>query len=152
MLSLPKHSILSHQTASLSAITHLSSASHTILNLSLCLLHEIRLSVNSKFYGYLQSLPRDMGAGLPLFWQTGEGVEAEDGERGLQWLKSTEAEKELRKSERQGLSLVGTVFMRLLYRPLWLNYIINSPTFMLSICARHTSFPPPQLTHCHPPS
>lgn len=93
-----------------------------------------------------------MEAGLPVFWKIGKGVEVEDGERGLQWLKSTEAEKELRKSERQGLSLVGTVFMRLLYRPLWLNYIINSPTFMLSICAHHTYFPPPQLTHCHPPS
>ncbi|OWZ58582.1 hypothetical protein C356_01178 [Cryptococcus neoformans c45] len=105
LLSLPKYSILSHQTASLSAITHLASASHTILNLSLCLLHEIRLFTNSRFYGYLQSLPRDMEAGLPVFWKIGKGVEVEDGERGLQWLKSTEAEKELRKSEKQGLSL-----------------------------------------------
>lgn len=151
MLSLPKYSILSHQTASLSAITHLASASHTILNLSLCLLHEIRLFTNSRFYGYLQSLPRDMEAGLPVFWKIGKGVEVEDGERGLQWLKSTEAEKELRKSEKQGLSLVGASSCD--YRiVLWLNYRADSPTSMLSICAHHIYFLPPQLTHCHPPS
>lgn len=59
-----------------------------------------------------------MGAGLPLFWRIGKDTEVEDGERGLQWLKGTEAEKELRKSEKEGLSLVSAVFMRFLYRPL----------------------------------
>ncbi|KAK6903011.1 hypothetical protein I204_07850 [Kwoniella mangroviensis CBS 8886] len=110
--SIPKTSILSHRTSSLPPLPPLPSSSScnegsmnsiTILHLSLRLLHEYRLGEGSPFYGYLQSLPRDI-IGLPIFWDLPE-ICGEDGKEAKKWLRGTEAERELRVREEQGLRL-----------------------------------------------
>ncbi|WRT67195.1 uncharacterized protein IL334_004161 [Kwoniella shivajii] len=109
--AIPKTSLLSHRTSSLPALPSLSPTetqgrsmnSHTILHLSLCLLHEFRLGTQSDFYGYLQSLPRTT-IGLPIFWDI-DDVSGKDGKLARDWLKYTEVEKELKIREEQGLGL-----------------------------------------------
>ncbi|WVQ70004.1 uncharacterized protein L199_008228 [Kwoniella botswanensis] len=112
--SIPKTSILSHRTSSLPPLPPLPSSgschdssmnSITLLHLSLCLLHEFRLGQSSPFYGYLQSLPRDI-IGLPIFWDVSE-VCREDGKEAKKWLRGTGAERELRVREEQGLGLTN---------------------------------------------
>ncbi|WVW83011.1 hypothetical protein I302_105027 [Kwoniella bestiolae CBS 10118] len=115
--AIPKTSILSHRTSSLPPLPTLPSPtdptnaneesmnSHTILHLSLCLLHEFRLGAQSPFYGYIQSLPRDI-IGLPIFWDIPE-ICGEDGRKAWRWLKGTEGERELKMREEQGLGLTN---------------------------------------------
>ncbi|WVQ98792.1 hypothetical protein IAU59_005923 [Kwoniella sp. CBS 9459] len=105
--AIPKSSILSHKTSSLPPLPELnidsrSLNSYTILHLSLCLLHEFRLGAESPFYGYLQSLPREI-IGLPLLWDIQE-IGGVDGKLGKEWLKGTEVERELERRAEQGLS------------------------------------------------
>ncbi|WWC89971.1 uncharacterized protein L201_004900 [Kwoniella dendrophila CBS 6074] len=117
--SIPKTSILSHRTSSLPPLPfpvpsaaettiHLSDEEKSIgvnpiLHLTLCLLHEFGLNKKSKFYGYLQSLPRVI-IGLPIFWNIFE-IGGIDGEKGYKWLKGTECERELKLRENEGLGL-----------------------------------------------
>jgi hypothetical protein len=77
---------------------------HTILHLSLVLLHELRLGADSRWYGYLQSLPRDTVL-LPLFWGM-EELAREDGSTAKEWLRGTEAERDLQRKDQEGLGLV----------------------------------------------
>ncbi|WVF72216.1 hypothetical protein IAT40_007028 [Kwoniella sp. CBS 6097] len=113
--AVPKSALLSHKTTSLPPLPDLSTLSselkldsqslnsYTILHLSLCLLHEFRLGTESPFYGYLQSLPREI-IGLPLLWDV-EDIRGEDGRLAREWLQGTEVEKELERRAEQGLSL-----------------------------------------------
>ncbi|WVQ78320.1 hypothetical protein IAT38_000405 [Cryptococcus sp. DSM 104549] len=109
--SIPKTAILSPRSSSLPPIMAFAppSTSHSILHLALCLLHELRLEKFSRFHGYLQSLPRDMSAALPAFWGLDNGDEetdeARDGRLGSEWLRGTEAEREIEKKAREGLAL-----------------------------------------------
>ncbi|WWC61066.1 uncharacterized protein I303_103644 [Kwoniella dejecticola CBS 10117] len=108
--AIPKTSILSHRTSALRPLPSDNSSGpsnlngHTILHLSLCLLHEFRLGEESPFYGYLQSLPRET-IPLPVFWNVPE-IGGEDGKSARRWLEGTEAERELRIRDRDGLSLI----------------------------------------------
>jgi hypothetical protein len=70
---------------------------HTIFVLALVVLHEIRLREASEFWGYLQSLPRDVD--LPLFWP-------EESDEKL-WLQGTEAGRDLLRKEKEGMGLVS---------------------------------------------
>jgi hypothetical protein len=70
----------------------------TIPTLALVVLHEIRLGEEGRFWGYLQSLPREV-CGLPAFWN-------EEGE-GRRWLKGTEADRELLRRKEAHMALVG---------------------------------------------
>lgn len=104
----PKTALLSAQTSSLPMTVdtvHTSTPSHSILFLALAVLHELRLGYASAFYGYLQSLPRRT-IRLPVFW-TVEELAGEDGLLALEWLRGTEAERELLRKHSEGLSLVG---------------------------------------------
>lgn len=82
---------------------------HTIFVLALVLLHELRLRDESPFWGYLQSLPREVD--LPLFWGCSpNGIDDENDEKeGLKWLEGTEAARDLARKEREGMGLVGTI-------------------------------------------
>ncbi|ODO11607.1 hypothetical protein I350_00389 [Cryptococcus amylolentus CBS 6273] len=116
LLSVPKASILSARTTSLpvQAMQLIEAATpHSILVLSFCLLHELRMGAQSKFYGYLQSLPRDMASALPVFWSL-DGSSS-DGQRALPWLQGTEAAREMVTKGRSGL---GMADMKSLYASL----------------------------------
>ncbi|WVQ71667.1 hypothetical protein IAR50_001207 [Cryptococcus sp. DSM 104548] len=105
LLSVPKMSILSAKTTSLpvQSTQNIEAATpHSILILSFCILHELRMEEQSRFYGYLQSLPRDMAFALPLFWSLDEHS---DGQKALPWLKRTEAEREMAVKDMSGLGL-----------------------------------------------
>ena len=69
------------------------------------LLHEFRLGPDSTFWGYIQSLPREPVL-LPVIWSIGE-LAGEDGKLAIQWLKGTEAERDLNSKALEGLSLQG---------------------------------------------
>ncbi len=102
-----KSALLTHRTAALSETHPLppdAGPSDGILHLALCLLHELRLGVNSALYGWLQILPRST-IFLPTIWSD-EDIVGEDGKEGLKWLTGTRAERELRRKNEEGLSLV----------------------------------------------
>ncbi|WVR05183.1 hypothetical protein IAU60_002195 [Kwoniella sp. DSM 27419] len=109
--SIPKSAILSYQTSALPPLDEeltkllqsVSMNSYTILHLSLCLLHEFRLAEESRFYGYIQSLPRET-VGIPLLWGI-EEICGDDGRLGARWLKGTEVEQELEARAMTGLAL-----------------------------------------------
>ncbi|WVN85318.1 uncharacterized protein L203_100463 [Cryptococcus depauperatus CBS 7841] len=107
LLSMSKKCIFSIRTSSLSSIVPESQfkLSHTILPLSLCLVYEFELERRSTFYGYLQSLPRTLGVGLPVFWDAINGDEWQDGHEALKWLRGTEAAREMIKKEKAGMGL-----------------------------------------------
>lgn len=103
----PKSALLSQRTASLSRSFPLSleaRPSDVILHLTLCLLHELRLGHDSEFYEWLQILPRSTIM-LPTFWGD-EELAGEDGKEALKWLTATQGERELRRKDEEGLSLV----------------------------------------------
>lgn len=103
---IPKTAILSCRTASLPAISEPSSAttSHTILGLALALLHELRLGSDSRFWGYLQSLPREI-VPVPALWPL--APLDSDARRAIPWLQGTEAARDLQKREKEGVGLVS---------------------------------------------
>lgn len=107
MCKLPKTSILSIRTSSLPQLPldTRPGTSHTILGLSLALLHEFRLGRESRFYGYTQSLPRET-VPIPTLWPLIEGEDKADAEEALAWLQGTDAERDLRRRDKEGLSLV----------------------------------------------
>lgn len=107
---MPKTSILSARTTSLvlppelilpssgtSTDTVQVSTNRTIPTLALVVLHELRLGGDGKFWGYLQSLPREI-EGLPSFW------DKESEER--KWLRGTEADRELIRRNEAHMGLV----------------------------------------------
>ena len=109
VLSVPKTSILSSRTTSLKLPTELlipevgwsdwaskATTNLTVPTLALILLYEIRLGGEGRYWGYIQSLPRDVD--LPIFW------DEEDEAR--KWLKGTEAGRELKMREETGVGLV----------------------------------------------
>jgi hypothetical protein len=73
------------------------------------LLHELRLGRESRWYGWLQFVPRDV-VRIPALWADEDiGGKGDDGQRGLEWLKGTEALAELEKKDQEGLSLVSWI-------------------------------------------
>ena len=82
-------------------------AADVILHLAACLLYELVLGKESRFYPWLQILPRETVA-LPTFWMDG-ALYGEDGKEALRQLGGTEAEKELQRKDGEGLSMVGLV-------------------------------------------
>lgn len=111
VLAMPKTSILSARTTSLVLPPELLIArpdpddiassvqtNLTIPTLALVLLHEIRMGSQGKFWGYVQSLPRQV-EGLPIFW-------AEDGVA-RSWLRGTEADRELERKDQAHMGLVS---------------------------------------------
>lgn len=105
---IPKTALLSARTSSLppSVLPFTRpTTSHTIFHLALALLHELRLGSGSRWYGYLQSLPRRTVM-LPLFWGIDE-LGGEDGKEARRWLVGTEAERDLAGKDKEGLALVG---------------------------------------------
>lgn len=80
--------------------------SHTILGLALALLHELRLGVDSDFWGYIQSLPRE-AVPIPTLWPLEDA--GSDAQLAIPWLRGTEAERDLRRREREGVGLVSRV-------------------------------------------
>lgn len=99
--------IFSHQTCSLdtSHYPEPESAADMLLQLAACLLHELRLGRDSRWYGWLQVLPRDTVV-VPVLWGVGE-ISGRDGEQALKWAKGSGFGKEIkRQEESDGLSLV----------------------------------------------
>lgn len=80
----------------------------------------MRLGIESRFYGYLQSLPRET-VGVPVFWEV-EELCGLDGRKALLWLMGTEASKEMEKKKEEGLDLVCPLVLSL------------SVFFSLSLC------------------
>lgn len=106
--SMPKTSIISYRTASFSSILPLpldATSTEMILHLTMCLLHELRLGPESKWYGYLQMLPRQVVL-IPSLWGEHD-LAGEDGRAGLEWLKGTEVEQALMRKDKEGLSVVS---------------------------------------------
>ncbi|ORY22561.1 hypothetical protein BCR39DRAFT_551262 [Naematelia encephala] len=110
--TVPKSCILSHQTASFSTIHPLPlnadeefQSSDYILHLAACLLHELRLGEASRWYGYLQILPRSIVM-IPTFWEV-EELAGLDGAKALEWLRGTEGDKELRRKVGDGLGMAA---------------------------------------------
>ena len=105
----PKTALLSHRTSSLANLLPreewLDQTPHSVLSLALCVLHEFRLGNESPFWVYLQCLPRDT-IPLPAFWSI-EDVGGEDGQLALDMLRGTEAERDMRRKDKIGLSLVS---------------------------------------------
>lgn len=118
----PKSALLSTRSSSLPPILPVTKdlTSHSILHLALALLHEMRLEGKSKWYGYLQGLPRET-IKLPLFWGI-EGLCGDDGKKGLEWLTGSEVEKDLRRRAAMGFLLVRDMNRFLASRPLLVNY------------------------------
>lgn len=76
---------------------------------ALCILHELRLGKESKWYGYLQSLPRpaELTGMLPVFWSLEDQQGgSEDGREAFEWLRGTDAWNDLQRREKQGMGLV----------------------------------------------
>ena len=109
---IPKTAVLSYRTSSLPSLlppSHLAPrSSHTILYLTLALLHEFRLEFESPFWGYTQCLPRETIL-LPFLWGV-EELAGEDSRLARQWLIGTEAEKDLIRKDSEGLSMVCLSF------------------------------------------
>jgi hypothetical protein len=104
---IPRQSILSARTSSLQRPYEPESAADIILHLTACLLHELRLGEVSEWYGWLQMIPRDTVL-VPSLWGE-ESVGGRDGRRALEWLAGTEAQKQLERKDREGLSFVRPV-------------------------------------------
>lgn len=105
---IPKALVLSHQTCSLTrhiALPSDGTAAEVTLHLAACLLHELRLGVESTFWPALQMLPRE-AIPVPTFWAR----YGQDGQEALRWLQGTTAEKELKRKDLEGLSLVRVPF------------------------------------------
>ena len=71
----------------------------------MCLLHELRLGPESRWYGYLQILPRQVIL-LPSLWGMHD-LAGEEGRAGLDWLKGTQAEQALTRKENEGLNVAS---------------------------------------------
>lgn len=108
--AVPRDIILSAKTASLECDGEVDDYAGLVLQLSACLLHELRLGGDSRWYPWLQVLPRET-VRVPTLWEHGE-LGGEDGRRGLDWLEGTEAARELAKKDADGLSLVGLSLLR----------------------------------------
>ncbi|WOO84431.1 uncharacterized protein LOC62_06G007950 [Vanrija pseudolonga] len=102
---IPKQALLSVRTADLRPPKSAGpgTTSHAILSLALALLNELRLGPDSGFWGYVQSLPRET-VPIPALWPLyPDGSDARLAEK---WLKGTEAERDLRRREGEGVGLV----------------------------------------------
>lgn len=104
----PKTALLSTRTSSLPRLLPDANlapqSSHTILNLALALLHELRLGSQSPFWGYLQSLPRETIL-LPVLWDI-EELAGEDGRKAKEIIGSTEVQRDIYRKNSEGLSIV----------------------------------------------
>ncbi|WWD15969.1 hypothetical protein CI109_100393 [Kwoniella shandongensis] len=125
LCSIPKSALLSTRSSSLPPLPMtqpplVPDQHSSLLHLALCVLHEFRLEAESRWYGYLQSLPREpLGLGLPVFWgeqlhldgegkaeQEGEGEDGDgDGREGRKWLVGTEAGRDLKRKEKDGMGM-----------------------------------------------
>ena len=129
----PKSVILSHRTSDLT--THLPlgedfSAADVTLHLAACLLYELLLGEESRFYPWLQILPRETVA-IPTFWAE-EDMYGADGVEALSRLAGTEGEKELHRKDAEGMSLVRNMVYH------FNNRTISGPT----ITRRSLPYPP----------
>lgn len=80
-----------------------------MLGLTLALLHEMRLGTESKFWGYTQSLPRTT-VPIPALWPLApEG--GGDALRALDWLVGTEADRDIRRRQLEGVGLVSLILL-----------------------------------------
>jgi hypothetical protein len=105
---IPKKLAISHRTSSLAKYIALPpdfTAAQVTLHLAACLLHEIRLGTESPFWPALQMLPRDT-IRVPTFWGHAR-LCGSDGIEAMAWLMGTNAEEELRRKDREGLSFVS---------------------------------------------
>lgn len=110
VVKIPKSAILSTRTSSLpplpTTIDNVATTSHTVLGLTLALLHEMRLGTESKFWGYVQSLPRTT-VPIPALWPLAPAEGGNDALRALDWLKGTEAARDIRRRQLEGVGLVS---------------------------------------------
>lgn len=112
MCVVPKSIVLSHRTSGLTEHVPLLSdfsAADVTLHLAACLLYELLLGEESRFYPWLQILPRQTVA-LPTFWGEKE-LYGEDGPMALSRLDGTEAKRELQRKDAEGLALVGSFYL-----------------------------------------
>ncbi|KAL1406858.1 hypothetical protein Q8F55_006267 [Vanrija albida] len=109
---LPKSALLSVRTTELNrfpAAARERTTSHAILSLALALLNELRLGEESGFWGYIQSLPRET-VPIPSLWPLYPA--GSDAELADKWLDGTEARRDLKRREDEG---VGLADMRAFY-------------------------------------
>ena len=106
--AIPKHAILTPRTAAFSQIIPFKAdldEAGVLLYLTACVLYELCLGQQSKWFDYLQILPRDV-IQIPSLWEY-EPVGGRDGREALRLLKGTEAQRELTRKSQEGLSLVS---------------------------------------------
>ncbi|KAF5328500.1 hypothetical protein D9758_017329 [Tetrapyrgos nigripes] len=95
LVKISKNAILSVKSTSIaSTIRTESYGLEAQLGLALALYLEIAKGEDSKWFGYLQSLPSQVD--LPVFWGLGSGTTEidEDGKTALSWLKGSEVERD----------------------------------------------------------
>ncbi|ORX39952.1 hypothetical protein BD324DRAFT_679024 [Kockovaella imperatae] len=104
---IPKTAILSLRTTSLklptSTPTYDPRSTHSVWFLALALLHEFRLGRESRFYEYIQSLPRDT-LRLPICWDVKE-LCGRDGQVALEILRGSDVDRSLRRQRIRGKGL-----------------------------------------------
>lgn len=103
--AIPRDSIFSARTASLQVpnAAPAETFADLVLHLTACLLHELRLGQQSRFYGWMQALSQETIM-IPTLWGQ-EDMAGEDGQNAMRWLKGTAVEKELDTKADEGLSL-----------------------------------------------
>ncbi|KAF8806667.1 SET domain-containing protein [Phlegmacium glaucopus] len=110
LVKIPKDLVLSVRSCSLSGlISVVPYGLDAQLSLSLALYIEILKGNQSKWHGYLQSLPTEI-IDLPLFWdQSTNQDDAKDGLEALRWLRGTSVERILLAVPEDGSTLIDTI-------------------------------------------
>ncbi|KAG6872518.1 hypothetical protein C0995_009208 [Termitomyces sp. Mi166 len=104
------------------------SGTFALLSLTLALYVEILNGQASRWFGYLQSLPREP-IPIPLFWaQDFLNVDTDDGKEGMQWLKGTELSRKFTSSDSDVKLEDIDGYFNTVAEPLLLRYF-NNQTF-----------------------
>ncbi|KAG8748430.1 hypothetical protein FRC10_005977 [Ceratobasidium sp. 414] len=85
---IPKSAVLSRKTSQLLSKTNIDTTGDDVMELALVLAYEIAIDEQSKWFGYLQSLPQEVP--VAALW---EGNDDQDSRFAFLWLQGTEAKQ-----------------------------------------------------------
>ncbi|KAH9927038.1 SET domain-containing protein [Amylocystis lapponica] len=110
LVLIPKAALLSVRSCSLAPHIPFAPVGHPAeLSLALALYAEILRGPESKWHGYIQSLPPQVP--IALFWGVGEACPAdEDGVEARMWIAGTEVERELHANVQDGTTRLDEVY------------------------------------------